>query len=114
MIKRNCTLKVLVDSAEREGFEPSIPFRGIHTFQACSFNHSDTSPYRCASRRVTNKSIIISVCKLKSVFVRQEKSVYFARNGSDKAVFYFINIFISSECMHHLCGCSFRSQVTSA
>jgi hypothetical protein len=30
--------------AETEGFEPSIPFRGIHTFQACSFNHSDKSP----------------------------------------------------------------------
>ncbi len=29
--------------AEREGFEPSIPF-GIHTFQACSFDHSDISP----------------------------------------------------------------------
>ena len=28
--------------AERMGFEPTIPF-GIHTFQACSFNHSDTS-----------------------------------------------------------------------
>ena len=31
-------------SAETEGFEPSIPFRGIHTFQACSLNHSDNSP----------------------------------------------------------------------
>jgi hypothetical protein len=30
--------------AEREGFEPSIPFRGIHAFQACQFNHSCTSP----------------------------------------------------------------------
>ena len=30
--------------AEREGFEPSIPLWGIHTFQACSFDHSDTSP----------------------------------------------------------------------
>ena len=29
--------------AVREGFEPSIPF-GIHAFQACSFDHSDTSP----------------------------------------------------------------------
>ena len=29
--------------AVREGFEPSIRFR-IHTFQACSFSHSDTSP----------------------------------------------------------------------
>lgn len=28
---------------ERKRFELSIPFRGIHTFQACSFNHSDTS-----------------------------------------------------------------------
>ncbi len=26
-----------------EGFEPSIRFR-IHTFQACSFGHSDTPP----------------------------------------------------------------------
>ena len=30
--------------AEREGFEPSIRCSRIHTFQACSFNHSDTSP----------------------------------------------------------------------
>ena len=29
--------------AVREGFEPSMPF-DIHTFQACSFGHSDTSP----------------------------------------------------------------------
>ena len=29
--------------AEREGFEPSIRCR-IHTFQACSFDRSDTSP----------------------------------------------------------------------
>ena len=28
---------------EREGFEPSIRSR-IHTFQACSFSHSDISP----------------------------------------------------------------------
>jgi site-specific DNA recombinase len=34
-----CTLSPL---AERMGFEPTIPC-GIHTFQACSFNHSDTS-----------------------------------------------------------------------
>ena len=30
--------------AVREGFEPSIRCR-IHTFQACSFSHSDTSPF---------------------------------------------------------------------
>ncbi len=31
-------------SAEREGFEPSIPFWGIHAFQACAFDHSAISP----------------------------------------------------------------------
>ena len=35
---------LLVCMAEREGFEPSIRCYRIHTFQACSFNHSDTSP----------------------------------------------------------------------
>ena len=32
-------------SAERKGFEPLIPFWSIHTFQACLFNHSSTSPF---------------------------------------------------------------------
>ncbi len=31
------------DMAEGVGFDPTIRFR-IHTFQACSFNHSDTPP----------------------------------------------------------------------
>ncbi len=34
----------LVYPAEREGFEPSIPLWSIHTFQACAFDHSATSP----------------------------------------------------------------------
>jgi site-specific DNA recombinase len=42
----NKALPCLSPSAESEGFEPSIPFRGIHTFQACSFNHSDNSPLK--------------------------------------------------------------------
>jgi hypothetical protein len=29
--------------AERMGFEPTMSFWPIHTFQACSFDHSDTS-----------------------------------------------------------------------
>ncbi len=33
--------------AEREGFEPSIRCR-IHTFQACAFSHSATSPLQAA------------------------------------------------------------------
>ena len=31
-------------TAERTRFELVIPFRGIHAFQACLFNHSSTSP----------------------------------------------------------------------
>jgi hypothetical protein len=31
--------------AESKGFEPLIPFWSIHTFQACSFDRSDNSPY---------------------------------------------------------------------
>ena len=34
---------LLENMAEKEGFEPSIRYR-IHTFQACSFGHSDTFP----------------------------------------------------------------------
>ena len=30
--------------AERVGFEPTVPFWSTHTFQACSFDHSDISP----------------------------------------------------------------------
>ena len=43
--------------AEREGFEPSIPFRGIHTFQACSFNHSDTSPCLIREDKTTHLQV---------------------------------------------------------
>ncbi len=30
--------------AEREGFEPSIPFWSMHAFQACALNRSAISP----------------------------------------------------------------------
>ena len=41
-------IDILFSSAERRGFEPRIPFRGIHAFQACLFNHSSISPFRVA------------------------------------------------------------------
>ena len=50
--------RVLILHAEKEGFEPSIPFWGIHTFQACSFDHSDTSPFNIAAK-ISLKSIIL-------------------------------------------------------
>ena len=30
--------------AERAGFEPAVRYLRTHAFQACSLNHSDTSP----------------------------------------------------------------------
>ena len=30
--------------AERGGFEPPKPLKGLHAFQACALNHSATSP----------------------------------------------------------------------
>ena len=32
--------------ADREGFEPSIPFRGIHDFQSCALGHSAIYPFK--------------------------------------------------------------------
>lgn len=35
----------LLTTAERRGFEPRKPFRGLHAFQACQFNHSCIFPW---------------------------------------------------------------------
>gem|GEM_PF-6476271 len=35
---------IALRSAERSGFEPEIPFWGIHAFQACLLSHSSISP----------------------------------------------------------------------
>lgn len=43
------------DMAEREGFEPSIRCR-IHTFQACAFNHSATSPQAGKHTFITSRN----------------------------------------------------------
>ena len=45
-----------LNMAVRGGFEPPIRCR-IHTFQACSFSHSDTSPY-CLSRCCRERALI--------------------------------------------------------
>ena len=48
---------LLLYLAVREGFEPSIRCR-IHTFQACSFSHSDTSPNFRLSFNVFNLHVM--------------------------------------------------------
>ncbi len=39
---------ILDHHAEKAGFEPAVPFWSTHTFQACTLNHSVTSPF-CSS-----------------------------------------------------------------
>ncbi len=34
----------MIKLADGEGFEPSVPFRGTHAFQACPIDHSGTHP----------------------------------------------------------------------
>ncbi len=45
-----------LNMAVRRGFEPRIRCR-IHTFQACSFSHSDTSPYCCSCATGTGANV---------------------------------------------------------
>ena len=45
-IERFCG-STLFQMAERVGFEPTVPLRGTHDFQSCSFGLSDISPFPC-------------------------------------------------------------------
>ena len=47
--------RAMAVEAERRGFEPRIHFWRIHTFQACSLNHSDISPLPAIARRPKGK-----------------------------------------------------------
>ena len=47
--------------AERRGFEPRIPFRGIHAFQACLFNHSSISPRISFSEKTAYSDVFRAV-----------------------------------------------------
>jgi hypothetical protein len=42
--RSSTAIDFIAQVAEREGFEPSMSYQPIHTFQACSLNRSDTSP----------------------------------------------------------------------
>jgi hypothetical protein len=44
VFKLRASLVCLKIFAEKAGFEPAVPFRGTHAFQACLFNHSSISP----------------------------------------------------------------------
>ena len=57
--------------AEREGFEPSIPFWSMHAFQACAFNHSAISPPERNFRRERS---------LRTIFFQQIADKLYAQN----------------------------------
>ncbi len=48
---KGATRAPLLNLAEREGFEPSIRGYRIHTFQACAFDRSATSPFSATAGR---------------------------------------------------------------
>ena len=53
--------------AERKGFEPSIRFWRIHTFQACAFDHSATSLVSFFKRGQINKKMF--TCESKTLLI---------------------------------------------
>ena len=62
--------------AEREGFEPSIRCR-IHTFQACSFNHSDTSPDSVFIRRRQIRYLLPhEACSFRDCFLNRARRLH--------------------------------------
>ena len=52
--------------AERGGFEPPVPFRGTHAFQACQLSHSCTSPVSYAGMPKNKACKLIKNCEKKS------------------------------------------------
>jgi hypothetical protein len=65
--------------AEREGFEPSIRYKRIHTFQACSFSHSDTSPESIAILTAICKSNLIDVAQDSLRWKKGQRIIYSVR-----------------------------------
>ena len=60
--------------AERAGFEPAITFGAIHTFQACLFNHSSTSPFRLAGSKSIDYPAKLNKRRAFSVVIRATSS----------------------------------------
>ncbi len=76
----------LCNLAVREGFEPSIRCR-IHTFQACSFSHSDTSPNFGLLFNVFSQHLVRCAVAL------ERDVMYGIRGHVVNAIFYFLRSF---------------------
>ena len=61
--------------AEKEGFEPSIPFWGIHDFQSCALGQlRDFSIYACSLLTVSKTALIY-------YYIFLEKSSFFSKSN---------------------------------
>ena len=62
----------LVHLAEKEGFEPSRPFRGLHDFQSCALDQ--LGDFSIADSIFTNKSKTYSVIIITELFTKSSAS----------------------------------------
>lgn len=76
---------------------PRCPFRNIHDFQSCSFNHSDTSP---------NKNLLLRIQLLQrnfnitwSFFSRWRFSTFFSNLNITYSLRIFSRFFATSNCI---------------
>ena len=72
---RQTHLYRFVNMAEKEGFEPSIPFWGIHDFQSCALGQlRDFSIYACSLLTVSKTALIY-------YYIFLEKSSFFSKSS---------------------------------
>ena len=57
--------------AERAGFEPAKPFRGLHAFQACLFNHSSISPLIISTHPLSKATANYEKIPIRNLFSAQ-------------------------------------------
>ena len=68
--------------AEKEGFEPSIPFWGIHDFQSCALGQlRDFSIVRCNRSQPVYITPFTSIC--------QALFFYFLQGATEKLLTFF-------------------------
>lgn len=62
--------------AERQGFEPWKRFWHLHTFQACSFDHSDTSP-EAPIRYGMKERAKVAIILIRNPFFKKKNQQFF-------------------------------------
>ena len=105
--------------AERGGFEPPIPFRGIHAFQACLFSHSSTFPSSAVKDAIEYQ--IKQYHDKHSIAIRTAKLSLFGQNTINNYSFYIslrkLSRFYTKNTFYvlisHLCNLFFTDTISS-